>query len=133
MPVSAQPTVTVHGVTGASPPSLDRCAVASVITGAAGLLLPIAMPVVWLLGTTGVLGDSSWIYGFVIWAIYLDVGPFMPLAAVVTGHLAVYRIRRAGRRGSHAAVTGLLLGYAGLVLAILAQVRYVTDVGPILS
>ncbi len=41
------------------------------------------------------------------------------LAAIVLGHIALRQIRRTGERGRGLAVTGLILGYIVLALALL--------------
>lgn len=42
------------------------------------------------------------------------------IAAIILGHLARRQIRRTGQRGAKMALAGLVLGYAGLILTILA-------------
>jgi hypothetical protein len=42
------------------------------------------------------------------------------IAAIVTGHIARHQIRRTGEQGSGMALAGLILGYVGLALSMLA-------------
>lgn len=41
---------------------------------------------------------------------------FISLAAVITGHIALHQIKRTGEQGRALAITGLVLGYVGLVV-----------------
>ena len=52
----------------------------------------------------------------------LIAGPFAGIAAVVLGHQARQRIRQTGEQGDGLAVTGLVLGYIGLGVVLLAIV-----------
>lgn len=52
----------------------------------------------------------------------LVAGPFAGIAAVVLGHQARQRIRQTGEQGDGLAVTGLVLGYIGLGVVLLAIV-----------
>jgi Domain of unknown function (DUF4190)/Domain of unknown function (DUF1707) len=47
-------------------------------------------------------------------------GPFATIPAIVCGHVGRSQIRRTGESGAGMAVAGLVLGYAGLVLGLLA-------------
>jgi len=49
-------------------------------------------------------------------------GPFATIPAIVCGHVGRSQIRRTGENGAGMAVAGLVLGYAGLVLGLLATV-----------
>lgn len=49
----------------------------------------------------------------------LLVGPPSAIAAVICGHIARGQIRRTGEDGDGLALAGLLIGYAGLALAVL--------------
>ena len=48
--------------------------------------------------------------------------------AIITGHIARHQIRRTGDNGSGMALAGLILGYVGLALSVLALVGIVTAV-----
>ncbi|WP_460301881.1 DUF4190 domain-containing protein [Actinocorallia aurea] len=48
--------------------------------------------------------------------------PVGSVAGVLLGHLALHRIRRTGEPGRRFAVSGLVLGYAGLVCAAVVLV-----------
>jgi hypothetical protein len=50
---------------------------------------------------------------------------FGAIAAIVTGHIARHQIRRTGENGAGMALAGLILGYIGLALSILASVGIV--------
>lgn len=45
---------------------------------------------------------------------------FLSIAAVITGHMARNRIARSGDQGAGMALAGLIIGYVGIVLSILA-------------
>jgi len=47
---------------------------------------------------------------------------FISLAAIITGHIALSQIKRTGEKGRGLAIAGLILGYVGLLLSILAVV-----------
>jgi Domain of unknown function (DUF4190)/DUF1707 SHOCT-like domain len=49
-------------------------------------------------------------------------GPFAGIAAIILGHQARRQIRLTGQQGDGMAVTGLVLGYVGTGLAVLALV-----------
>ena len=54
--------------------------------------------------------------------VSLVTGFFCSIAAVITGHLALGQIRRTGEAGKGLAITGLVLGYLGLVAGALALI-----------
>jgi hypothetical protein len=49
-------------------------------------------------------------------------GPFAGIAAIVLGHQARKRIRRTGEQGDGLALTGLILGYIGMLVLLLGVV-----------
>jgi hypothetical protein len=49
-------------------------------------------------------------------------GPLTTIPAIVLGHMARHQIRRTGEQGAGMALAGLLLGWAAVVLGILAIV-----------
>jgi uncharacterized membrane protein len=55
-------------------------------------------------------------------------GPIAGVAAIILGHQARRQIRLTGEQGDGMAVTGLVLGYIGTVLAVLALVALVVGV-----
>lgn len=54
------------------------------------------------------------------------VSLFIPIAlvAVITGHIALGQIKRLGENGRGLAIAGLILGYVGIVLAIIVLVLW---------
>ncbi|HUL24173.1 MAG TPA: DUF1707 and DUF4190 domain-containing protein [Streptosporangiaceae bacterium] len=52
-------------------------------------------------------------------------GPFATVPAIVCGHIARGQVRRTGEGGAGMALAGLLLGWAGLVLGLLATAAVV--------
>jgi protein-disulfide isomerase len=54
--------------------------------------------------------------------VSLVTGFFCAIAAVITGHLALGQIRRTGESGRGLAIAGLVLGYLGMVLTVLAVI-----------
>jgi 1,4-dihydroxy-2-naphthoate octaprenyltransferase len=56
------------------------------------------------------------------------VGLFIPigLAAVITGHIALGQIKRLGENGRGMAITGLVLGYLSIVLALILAIVWVS-------
>jgi len=75
--------------------------------------------------STNSLAVVSLIFGIVCWLVLPFIGA---IVAVVCGHLARGEIRRAEpgtMEGDGLAVTGLLLGYTHLALALLAAVLVV--------
>lgn len=58
---------------------------------------------------------------------------FVSLVAVITGHIALHQIKRTGEQGRALAITGLVLGYlgllAGIVIAIILIVAVATHSG----
>ena len=52
-------------------------------------------------------------------------GTFASIAAVVCGHIARRQIRERGEQGANAALWGLVLGYAGIVLSVIIVVAFV--------
>src|SRR5262249_30856253 len=68
---------------------------------------------------TNELSIASLICGcaqFLVWPLAL----FVAIGAVVTGHIARRQIGRTGERGAGMARAGLILGYVGIVLSLLA-------------
>ncbi|WP_051225005.1 DUF4190 domain-containing protein [Pseudoclavibacter soli] len=65
-------------------------------------------------GIVGLVG-FAWFYGLV------------SVVAVITGHMALYRIKRSHEKGRGMAIAGLVLGYIGIaiILLIVAAVVYV--------
>jgi Domain of unknown function (DUF4190) len=55
------------------------------------------------------------------------------LVGVVLGHVALGRIRDSGRRGRGLAIAAVVLGYAGIVLALAAWVVYFSVFAPIVT
>ncbi|ROO82796.1 uncharacterized protein DUF4190 [Actinocorallia herbida] len=55
--------------------------------------------------------------------------PVGSLAGVLLGHLALHRIRRTGEPGRRFAVSGLVLGYVGLLCALAAVLLLVLATG----
>ena len=49
----------------------------------------------------------------------------MPIAAIVTGHIAMSQIRRTGEQGGGLAKAGLILGYVFTSLGVLLAIAYV--------
>jgi uncharacterized protein YacL len=47
---------------------------------------------------------------------------FISLGAIITGHIALGQIKRTGEGGRGLALTGLVLGYVGLVVGLLVFV-----------
>lgn len=50
------------------------------------------------------------------------VGPFGTIPAIVFGHMAMNRIRRTGEQGAALAITGLILGWGAVILAVIGVV-----------
>jgi len=46
-------------------------------------------------------------------------GPLAAIPAIVFGHLARHQIKRTGEQGAGLAITGLILGWAAVILGIL--------------
>jgi protein-disulfide isomerase len=68
--------------------------------------------------------------------VSLITGFFCSIAAVITGHLALGQIRRTGEAGKGLAITGLVLGYLGLVagtLALIFAVLFAASIGAFFS
>jgi protein-disulfide isomerase len=60
---------------------------------------------------------------------------FVSLAAVITGHLALGQIKRTGEGGRGLAITGLVLGYVGIVgttLAVVMVIVFAATVVPLI-
>ena len=53
---------------------------------------------------------------------------FISLAAVITGHIALHQIKRTGEQGRALAITGLVLGYVGLVAGLVVIVIIVAAI-----
>ena len=49
----------------------------------------------------------------------------MPVAAIVTGHIAMSQIRRTGEQGEGLAKAGLILGYVFTSLGVLLAIAYI--------
>jgi hypothetical protein len=49
----------------------------------------------------------------------------MPVAAIVTGHIAMSQIRRTGEQGAGLAKAGLILGYVFVALGVLVAAAYI--------
>ncbi|MCU1637028.1 MAG: hypothetical protein JWQ68_2267 [Cryobacterium sp.] len=47
---------------------------------------------------------------------------FIPLAAIITGHIALGQIKRTGEQGRGLAIAGLVLGYLGVFVFLVALV-----------
>ncbi|RNE64066.1 DUF4190 domain-containing protein [Cryobacterium tepidiphilum] len=47
---------------------------------------------------------------------------FISLVAVITGHIALHQIKRTGEQGRALAITGLVLGYLGLLAGIIVAI-----------
>jgi hypothetical protein len=56
-------------------------------------------------------------------------GPLTTIPAIVCGHIARGQIRRAGEDGAGLALAGLLMGYAGAALMLLALLAILLVVG----
>jgi hypothetical protein len=50
------------------------------------------------------------------------VGPLATIPAIVFGHMAMNRIRRTGEQGAGLAITGLVLGWGAVILAVIIAV-----------
>jgi hypothetical protein len=50
------------------------------------------------------------------------IGPLATIPAIVLGHMARHEIRRTGEQGAWLAASGLLLGWAGVILAIVVVI-----------
>lgn len=64
--------------------------------------------------------------------VSLITGFFCSIAAVITGHLALGQIRRTGDSGKGLAITGLVLGYFGIVagaVALILAVLFAASIG----
>lgn len=55
------------------------------------------------------------------------------VVGIVLGHLAVARVRENGRRGRGLAIAALLIGYAGLALALAWWVFYFAVLAPVVT
>ena len=49
----------------------------------------------------------------------------MPLAAIITGHIALSQIRRTGEQGEGLAKAGLILGYVFVAIGVLIAIAYI--------
>ncbi|SMG28876.1 peptidylprolyl isomerase [Agreia pratensis] len=56
---------------------------------------------------------------------------FLSLAAVITGHIALHRIKRTGDKGRGLAIAGVVIGYAGLVAGAITIVLVITSLSGI--
>lgn len=77
---------------------------------------------------TSTLAIISLIAGILGWTVLPLIGS---ITAIVTGHMARGEIRREPQRleGDGLAVAGLVLGYAGVVIGILAVLAFVMFFG----
>ncbi|MCL1633974.1 DUF4190 domain-containing protein [Luteimonas sp. SX5] len=77
---------------------------------------------------TSTLAIVSLIFGFLGWTLLPAIGG---IVAIITGHLARGEIRREPERlqGDGMAVAGLVLGYASLILGLLAVMIFVVFFG----
>jgi protein-disulfide isomerase len=68
--------------------------------------------------------------------VSLVTGFFCAIAAIITGHLALGQIRRTGESGRGLAIAGLVLGYLGMfltVLAVIFAVLFAASIGTFFS
>jgi hypothetical protein len=68
---------------------------------------------------TNGLAIASLVCGCAIVLIW-PFAPFLAIAAVITGHMARRRIRVTGEQGAGMALAGLIIGYVGIALSVLA-------------
>jgi uncharacterized protein DUF4190/uncharacterized protein DUF1707 len=80
---------------------------------------PVSVP-----GGTSQLAIASLLCGIFQFPFWLVSG----IPAIVLGHMARREIRRTGQQGAGLAMTGLVLGYIGLLLAILTVIAIVVGV-----
>ena len=50
---------------------------------------------------------------------------FISLGAIICGHIALSQIKKTGEKGRGLAIAGLVLGYIGVAVAIIAVIAYV--------
>jgi hypothetical protein len=53
---------------------------------------------------------------------------FISLVAVITGHIALHQIKRTGEQGRALAITGLVLGYLGLIAGVVVFIIIVAAI-----
>jgi hypothetical protein len=75
-------------------------------------------------GGTNPLAITSMACGILQFPFWLITG----IPAIICGHIARRQIRNSGQQGAGLALTGLILGYTGLVLAILLVVGLVAGI-----
>ncbi|HEX9030249.1 MAG TPA: DUF1707 and DUF4190 domain-containing protein [Streptosporangiaceae bacterium] len=75
-------------------------------------------------GGTNPLAITSMVCGVLQFPFWLVTG----IPAIICGHIARNQIRRTGQQGAGLAMTGLILGYAGLLLTILSVVALIAGV-----
>ena len=75
-------------------------------------------------GRTNSLAIASLVCG----AAQLIAGPLSTIPAIAFGHVARRQIRRTGEEGSVLAVWGLVLGYVGLALEVIAIIAIIAVV-----
>ena len=61
--------------------------------------------------------------------ISLVLAFFISLGAVITGHIALGQIKRTGEGGRGLAIAGLILGYLGLLVGLLAIIFWASIFG----
>jgi Domain of unknown function (DUF4190)/Domain of unknown function (DUF1707) len=81
----------------------------------ADLVVPAARPL-----ASPVRTNSLAIASLACGAAQLMAGPLATIPAIALGHVARRQIRRTGEDGSALAIWGLVLGYAGLALMVIA-------------
>jgi len=57
------------------------------------------------------------------------LGIFTGIPAIILGHMARRQIRQTGEQGAGMAMAGLVLGYIGVALAVIALILIVVAVG----
>ncbi|HEY8591104.1 MAG TPA: DUF4190 domain-containing protein [Naasia sp.] len=50
---------------------------------------------------------------------------FISLVAIITGHIALSQIKKTGEKGRGLAIAGLVLGYIGIVVGIIAVIAWI--------
>jgi len=61
----------------------------------------------------------------------IAAGPLTGIPAIILGHVARSRIRQTGEQGAGMALAGLILGYIGLVLAIILVIAVIAAVSTV--
>ena len=77
---------------------------------------------------TSTLAIVSMVFGILAWCVLPFIGAII---AIICGHLARSEIRRAPDRleGDGLAIAGLILGYAAIVMAVVAVIAFVLFFG----